>query len=113
MADGTELVEPLPDSRRTSRRGRCPLPEEMDDLRTAIGGIGISRIETVALCVPAGELSHLPPLAGLIAVDDDFYSMVSRDYLPDERYRGFAFHFRHGALTPTRKWSASAGARDP
>jgi hypothetical protein len=54
--------------------------------------------ETVAVCVPARDLAHLPPLAGLIAVDDAFYSMVSRDYLPDPQHRGFAFHFRPGAL---------------
>jgi hypothetical protein len=45
-------------------------------------------------------VEHLSPLAGLIAVDDAFYSMVSRDYLDDPRYRGFAFHFRPGALSP-------------
>jgi len=74
------------------------LPEELQELRALIGGIGISEIETLALCVPKGELGHLPPLAGLISVDDAFYSMVSRDYLPDERYRGFAVHFPRGAL---------------
>jgi protoporphyrinogen oxidase len=74
------------------------LPEALEELRTLIEGIGISRIETLVLGVPAGELAHLPPLAGLISIDEAFYSMVSRDYLPDERHRGFAFHFRQGAL---------------
>lgn len=74
------------------------LPEKLEALRTPIGGIGLSEIETVTVCVAAEHLAHLPALAGLIAVDDAFYSMVSRDYLPDERYRGFAFHFRGGAL---------------
>jgi oxygen-dependent protoporphyrinogen oxidase len=68
------------------------------ELGTLIGQIGISRIETLALCVAIADVGHLPPLAGLISVDDAFYSMVSRDYLPDERYRGFTFHFRKGAL---------------
>ncbi len=98
MADGTELSSRYLTLAVPPDAAAALLPEGLDDLRTAIGGIGISRIETVVLCVPAGELTHLPPLAGLIAVDDDFYSMVSRDYLPDEHYRGFAFHFRHGAL---------------
>jgi len=70
------------------------LPEGLEELRNLVGGIGVSEIETVVLCVPAAALEHLSPLAGLIAVDDAFYSMVSRDYLPDDRYRGFAFHFR-------------------
>lgn len=74
------------------------LPEGLQELRDLVGGIGISEIETLVLCVPAEELEHLPPVAGFISVDDAFYSMVSRDYLPDERYRGFAFHFQRGTL---------------
>jgi len=70
------------------------LPEGMEELRSLVGGIGVAEIETLVVCAPAAALRNLPPLAGLIAVDDTFYSMVSRDYLPDERYRGFAFHFR-------------------
>ncbi|MEA3276863.1 MAG: FAD-dependent oxidoreductase [Pseudomonadota bacterium] len=76
------------------------LPEEMADLKAAIQSISIAEVESVALCVPAEHLEHLPPLAGLIAVEDAFYSMVSRDYLADDHYRGFAFHFRPGALSP-------------
>ncbi|WP_089724468.1 FAD-dependent oxidoreductase [Candidatus Thiosymbion oneisti] len=74
------------------------LPEELEELRDLVGGIGIAAIETLVVCVPAAALKHLPALAGLIAVDDAFYSMVSRDYLPDRRYRGFAFHFRPRVL---------------
>ncbi|MCU0835124.1 MAG: FAD-dependent oxidoreductase [Chromatiaceae bacterium] len=76
------------------------IPEAMGDLRRAVAGIGTAETESLILCVPAAELGHLPPLAGLIAVDDAFYSMVSRDYLADPRYRGFTFHFRSGALAP-------------
>jgi hypothetical protein len=76
------------------------IPSEMGELRRALADIAIAETESVALCVPAAELGHLPKLAGLIAVDDAFYSMVSRDYLRDPRYRGFTFHFRPGALAP-------------
>jgi protoporphyrinogen oxidase len=76
------------------------LPREDADLRALVGSIGVAELESVAVCAPADELSHLPPLAGLISVDDAFYSMVSRDYVPDQRYRGFAFHFRPGVLPP-------------
>lgn len=74
------------------------LPVDMDGLAAAIRTIGISEVDSVVVCVPVEHAGHLPPLAGLIAVDDAFYSMVSRDYLPDARYRGFAFHFRRGVL---------------
>lgn len=64
----------------------------------AIASIGMQEIETLVLCVPASVLGHLPPIAGLIAVDDTFNAMVSRDYLGHEIYRGFSFHFRPGLL---------------
>lgn len=76
------------------------LPKGLEDLRSALLRIAMAEVESVALCVEARHLEHLPPLAGLIAVDDAFYSMVSRDYLVDPDYRGFAFHFRPGALGP-------------
>jgi oxygen-dependent protoporphyrinogen oxidase len=38
----------------------------------------------------------LPRLAGLVPVDDVFFSAVSRDVLPDDRFRGLAFHFQGG-----------------
>ena len=98
MADGSELRSHTLTLALPPDAAAALLPEGQEQLRSLVGGIGISKIETVVLCVPTPDLAHLPPLAGLISVDDAFYSMVSRDYLPDERYRGFAFHFRHGAL---------------
>jgi len=74
------------------------LPEGVEELRNLVGSIGVAEIETVVVCVSAAALEQLPPLAGLISIDDAFYSMVSRDYLPDEGHRGFAFHFRPQAL---------------
>jgi UDP-galactopyranose mutase len=38
----------------------------------------------------------LPRLAGLVPVEDVFFSAVSRDVVPDERFRALAFHFRAG-----------------
>ena len=72
---------------------------ELPEVGAALSGIAVAEVESLAICVPRDNLEHLPPLAGLIAVDDAFYSMVSRDYLDDPRYRGFAFHFRPGGLS--------------
>jgi protoporphyrinogen oxidase len=55
-------------------------------------------IESLAIVVEADQIK-LEPLAGIIAVDDDFYSVVSRDPISDERYRGFTFHFKPGRLS--------------
>ena len=98
MEDGTELSSRYLTLAVPPDTAAALLPEGMENLRAAIAGIRMSHIETVAICVPKTQLTHLPPGAGLIAVDDAFYSMVSRDYLPDDHYRGFAFHFRRGAL---------------
>ncbi len=73
------------------------IPAGMAAVRETIGAIGMAEIETLTLAFRAADLD-LPALAGLIAVDEAFYSAVSRDFLPDESYRGFAFHFRPGLL---------------
>lgn len=76
------------------------LGRELDEVAASLRGIGMEQVESLALCVASDRVAHLPPLAGLIAVDAPFYSMVSRDYLDDPGYRGFTFHFSAGALQP-------------
>jgi oxygen-dependent protoporphyrinogen oxidase len=49
------------------------------------------------------EHADIKPFAGLVPVDDVFFSVVSRDTVPDEKYRGFAFHFKPGILTREQK----------
>jgi hypothetical protein len=73
------------------------LPTGFDGARHAIGAIAMAEIETLLLAFRGADL-QLPALAGLIAVDGPFYSAVSRDFLPAGTHRGFAFHFRPGAL---------------
>ncbi|HYN76180.1 MAG TPA: FAD-dependent oxidoreductase [Lamprocystis sp. (in: g-proteobacteria)] len=75
------------------------MPAGFDAAQRPIAAIRMAEIETLTLAFRVADLD-LPPLAGLIAVDDTFYSAVSRDFLPDPTYRGFAFHFRPGALCP-------------
>jgi len=67
------------------------------ELAARLAGITPAEVESLTVAVPA-EAVRLPPVAGLIGVDDDFYSMVSRDVFPDTRWRGFSFHFRPGRL---------------
>ena len=76
------------------------IPAGLTDVAALAAGVGVAEIETLVLAVPARDLEqgHLPPLAGLIAVDDVFYSAVSRDYAPDPLWRGFAFHFQPGVM---------------
>lgn len=73
------------------------LPAGYEEVRAAVARIGIAETETLVLVFRQGDLA-LRPIAGLIAVEAPFYSAVSRDFLPDPAHRGFAFHFRPGAL---------------
>ena len=59
--------------------------------------IATATVESVGVALPAERL-QLPPVAGLIGRGEAFYSAVSRDTVPDARYRGFTFHFRPGVL---------------
>jgi oxygen-dependent protoporphyrinogen oxidase len=76
------------------------IPAGLDETKALVSRIGVAEIETLILAIPKRDLTdrRLPPLAGLISVDDSFYSAVSRDYLPDPAWRGFAFHFPPGVL---------------
>ena len=49
------------------------------------------------------EAVNLRPVSGLIPASDIFYSVVSRDTVPNDHYRGFTFHFKPGALTRKTK----------
>ena len=62
-------------------------------LAARLSAIPMAEIESMAVVV-AAERVKLPKLAGLIGVNDVFYSVVSRDYLTHPRLRGFCFHFR-------------------
>lgn len=105
MADGQELscatlslATPPDVAARLLGAPAGPLPDQA--AVGAMAGIGMREIESLVLCISARDLGHLPPSAGLIAVDEAFNAMVSRDYLADGAYRGFSFHFRPGVLTP-------------
>ncbi|MFA5081413.1 MAG: FAD-dependent oxidoreductase [Hydrogenophilaceae bacterium] len=67
------------------------------ELAASLRATPMAEIETHAVVVPAGKV-RLPPVAGLIGADDAYFSAVSRDYLPNPEWRGFAFHFKPGLL---------------
>ena len=105
MADGQELscatlslATPPDVAARLLGAPAGPLPDQA--AVGAMAGIGMREIESLVWAVSTQALGHLPPSAGLIAVDEAFNAMVSRDYLADGAYRGFSFHFRPGVLTP-------------
>lgn len=77
------------------------------ELAARLGATPMAEVETHAVVVPAARV-RLPPVAGLIGADDDYYSAVSRDYLPHPDWRGFAFHFKPGRLDAEGRRAAVA-----
>jgi len=67
-----------------------------------LGWVHEVEIESVGIVVAKGDLP-LDAVAGIIAVDGDFYSAVSRDYVDHPQLRGFAFHFKPGLLDERQK----------
>ena len=52
-------------------------------------------VDSVGVVVRQANIS-LKPIAAIISPNDNFFSMVSRDTVKDDNFRGFAFHFRPG-----------------
>jgi hypothetical protein len=71
-------------------------------LADRIASIKYQEIESFGVVVPK-DSSSLKPFAGLVPTDDDFFSAVSRDTIPDDKYRGFTFHFKPGILGTEQK----------
>lgn len=66
-------------------------------LAALLAQIEVASVSSVGMVMPKTALT-LEPLAGIIAADAPFYSIVGRDYLPDANYRGFTAHFKPDAL---------------
>ncbi len=73
------------------------LQRSFPEIAKLIGGIEVKRINTVAVAIKA-EKTSLPPSAGIIPVNDAFFSIVTRDTVKDPNYRGFVFHFKPDSL---------------
>jgi oxygen-dependent protoporphyrinogen oxidase len=73
------------------------LKEPLPELAGLLERIRTVTVEAVGVTIRR-EVVPLPPLAGIIARNDSFYSVVSRDTVPDSLYRGFTFHFQPGLL---------------
>ncbi|MCF7983370.1 MAG: FAD-dependent oxidoreductase [Thiohalocapsa sp.] len=74
-----------------------------------IANIGVVDIDSLLLAFRKEDLDA-PEMAGLISVDGAFLSAVSRDFLDDPRYRGFAFHFPGDLLGEEERVQAACAA---
>lgn len=71
------------------------LKDLLPDAAALLSKIKAATVESVGI-VTKKQNVDLPLFAGLIPVSDSFFSVVSRDTVSDETYRGFTFHFKPG-----------------
>lgn len=57
--------------------------------------ISCASVESVGVALDR-KMVRIAPVAGLIPASDSFYSVVTRDTVQHDRYRGFTFHFKPG-----------------
>lgn len=72
------------------------------ELADKISKIRFQKIESFGVVVPK-DSTKLVLFAGLVPIEDAFFSAVSRDTVPDSSYRGFTFHFKPELLTADQK----------
>ncbi len=71
-----------------------------------VGRIRCARVETLGFAVPA-RAARAPASAFIVPVRDVFRSVVTRDVIPDPRFRGFAVHFGPGIAPEAKRARAS------
>ncbi|MBF0557841.1 MAG: FAD-dependent oxidoreductase [Nitrospirae bacterium] len=71
-------------------------------LAEILSRIKVEKIESVGTLI-SKDLVKIPPVAGLIPSSDNFYSVVARDTVVHDKYRGFTFHFKPDVLSPEAK----------
>lgn len=70
------------------------LRDSFPEVSEKLSQIAVKSVETVAVGVAKTDIS-LGPVANIIPKSDAYlFSVVSRDIVPDDRWRGFTFHFR-------------------
>ena len=77
------------------------LREPFPELSAQIARIKTVAVDSVGVVLPK-EKAWPPPCAFLVPVDDTFFSCVTRDPFPDEKWRAFAFHFKPGQTREAR-----------
>ena len=72
------------------------------DIASHLSKLKAADVDSLGVVVRKENIS-MKPVAALISPDDVFFSVVSRDTVPDDNYRGFVFHFRPGLDDKTKR----------
>lgn len=90
LADYVALATPPADSARLLRRVYPAVADELAQIRVAA-------VETVGVALTKESVA-VENVAGVVPARDSFYSIVSRDTVPHDEFRGFTFHFKGDQL---------------
>ncbi len=85
---GLALATPAPVAARL-------LQSTFPEISQCLSQISAKAVESLGVAVKKDAVS-IERVAGIIPVEDSFYSVVSRDTVRHDSYRGFTFHFRPG-----------------
>ena len=66
------------------------------DIAGRLARIRETSADTLAVVLRAEKAARIPPSTFLIPRSDAFFSIVTRDVVPDPTFRAFTFHFRSG-----------------
>ncbi|MBN1279338.1 MAG: FAD-dependent oxidoreductase [Chlorobium sp.] len=94
-AGGDEFIASILALAMPSASASALLRDLNPDIANHLGQLKAATVDSVGVIVRKEHVS-LKPVAAIISPGDVFFSAVSRDTVPDETFRGFAFHFRPG-----------------
>lgn len=72
------------------------------ELAQHLGRLKAATVDSLGVVVRKAQV-NIKPIAAAISPNDIFFSMVSRDTVPDDTFRGFSFHFQPGLDDKTKK----------
>ena len=72
------------------------------EIASHLGQLKAANVDSVGVIVRKENIK-LKEVAAIISPNDVFFSVVSRDTVPDDNYRGFVFHFKPGLDDKAKK----------
>jgi UDP-galactopyranose mutase len=111
-ADGRSLAAPRCAVAIPPDQAAAVLHDDFHELALAVSRVKTVEVESAGVVLPRGG-TPLAECAFVVPVDDVFFSVVTRDPLPDPERRGFAFHFRPGVPREEKLARMSAVLRVP
>lgn len=102
LADGSELAAARLAVATDPATAARLLADAHPAVATAVGAIRTVTVDSLGVVVDRAAVT-LPALAFVVPTDDVFWSVVTRDPVPDERHRAFTFHFKPGLDADARR----------